>query len=251
MLAISLQSGSNGNSIYVETCGLKLLFDAGISGVQAEQRLAGFGKEIRRVDALIISHDHSDHMEYAGVYARKFGIPVYLTPPTMKAGKHIFSGRERLVHFKSGERIDFGSVEVRTVPTPHDGADGCAFVISARGKRLGIFTDLGHIFEGLGRCLSTLDAVFLESNYDPQMLNDGPYPCFLKKRISGPGGHISNMESATLLSEFGKALKWACLAHLSGNNNTPELAMKTHKKVNPALTLAAASRYGATGALKV
>lgn len=254
MIAISLQSGSNGNCIYVETGGVRLLFDAGISGSQAEQRLAAHGRDIRKMDAVIISHDHADHIRCAGIFHRKYKLPIYVTPKTLSAAVSWRPlGRLRDVrHFEAGETLCFGKVRVETIPTPHDSEDGAVFVIASGEKRLGIMTDLGHVFRGLREVVSTLDAVFIESNYDPQMLADGPYPAFLKRRIQGPRGHISNHEAAELLRESGARLKWACLAHLSEQNNHPELALRTHRGiVSSNLTLHLAGRYGATGVLAV
>ncbi len=242
MIAFSLQSGSNGNSIYVEAGGVRLLFDAGIPGVTAMTRLDGYGRDIRQVDALIISHDHSDHIRYAGVYQRKYGLPLHLTPKTLAAAVPTLGRLEDVRAFITGSVLQFGPVSVRTVPTSHDGADGSAFVVSYEGRRLGILTDLGHPFEGLGGLISSLDGVFIESNFDPRMLQSGPYPAFLKKRILGPGGHISNLEAAELIKEYGGRLKWACLAHLSEHNNHPEIALKTHRAVYSGLPLYAASR---------
>jgi phosphoribosyl 1,2-cyclic phosphodiesterase len=254
MIAIALQSGSNGNCIYVETSGVKLLFDAGISGIQAERRLAERGRAIRHVDAVIISHDHIDHIRYAGVYQRKYGVPVYVTPKTLDAAlERLPLGRlKEIHHFNPGAALKFGAVSVETIPTPHDGVEGSAFVISCDGKRLGILTDLGHAFEGLDRIVASLDAVFIESNYDPDMLACGPYPAFLKRRIKGPGGHLSNIEAAELLRTSGGRLKWACLSHLSEQNNHPDTAFRTHRHiVKPHVTLHIAGRYAAMAPLAV
>ncbi len=256
MIAISLQSGSSGNCIYVEADGVRLLFDAGIAGVQAEERLAAHGRDVRRVDGVIISHDHADHVSNAGVFQRKFGLPLYITPRTLAAASSRCSlGRLKDVrHFHSSGIIRIGSVTVQAVPTPHDGEDGAVFIVSAGTKRLGIMTDLGHVFKDLTNIVATLDAVFLESNYDPGMLAAGPYPAHLKHRIRGPRGHISNLESAELLRRACAAgrLKWACLSHLSEQNNRPDLALKTHRNiVGEALELAVAHRYRSTGIFTV
>ncbi len=254
ILAFSLQSGSSGNCIYVEAGGAKLLFDAGIPGIRAEERLRAIGRDIRDVDALVISHEHSDHVLYAGVYHRKYGLPVYFSPATLDASlKRLPLGRFGHVNlFMVGSVLKFKGAEVRTVPTSHDAEDGAAFVITEgqKGKRLGILTDLGHAFEGLPELAATLDAVILESNFDPEMLRRGSYPAPLKKRIQGPRGHLSNMEAAKLLSCC-SGLEWACLAHLSQNNNRPELALKTHRAVNPALPLYIAGRHAPSRILKV
>jgi phosphoribosyl 1,2-cyclic phosphodiesterase len=255
MIAISLQSGSNGNCIYVEAGGKRLLFDAGISGLRAERRLEALGKDIRKVDAVIISHDHSDHVSCAGVYQRKFGLPIFISERTLKAAQRGCGlGRvQEIFHFEAGKEIVFGDVSVRTMPTPHDAADGVVFVIDDGQRRLGVMTDLGHVFDALPDLVASLDAVFIESNYDPDMLANGPYPPQLQARIRSDHGHISNFEAAELLAQAASPkLQWACLAHLSEHNNTPELAMQTHRKFLPAsFPLRLASRYEATGELTV
>jgi len=253
MLAIALQSGSNGNSIYVEANGIKLLFDAGISGKQAQQRLAARGRDIRQVNALIVSHHHADHVRCVGIYNRKFGLPIYATPGTLEAAGHSLGRIQDARAFDAGQEIDFGGVVVQTIPTPHDGTDGVAFVVDDGRRRLGILTDLGHVFAGLEDTVRSLNAVLIESNYDPEMLASGPYPAFLKQRIRGPSGHISNIEAAGLLAAAaGKRMKWAYLAHLSEQNNRPRLALATHRKIlGKGLPLGVAGRYEATRILEV
>ena len=255
MRLISLQSGSNGNCIYVEGDRTRLLFDAGISGKMAEQRLGQTGRDIRAVDAVIISHDHSDHSSRAGVFQRKFGIPLHITGPTLAAAnRHDRLGRLTRVHeFSAGDVLQFDGLQVQTVPTPHDGVDGVAFVVTDGRSRLGIFTDLGHVFPGLTRIIASLDALLIESNFDTEMLETGPYPAFLKRRVQGSGGHLSNAETAALLAEAGgERLKWACLGHLSEQNNTASLALATVRaSVGEGLTLHLASRYGVSEVLEL
>jgi phosphoribosyl 1,2-cyclic phosphodiesterase len=225
----SLQSGSNGNAIYVESDGIRLLFDAGISGKRARERLLLHGRDIRETCGVILSHDHTDHVACAGVYQRKFGLPIYATEKTLSVCRSQLGKIDRIHLFRSGEALDFGPVHIETVRTPHDSADGVGFVIEAGKKRLGILTDLGHVFAELPEILPTLDAVILESNHDEKMLLGGSYPRQLKARIRGPQGHISNLESAHLVAECGKRLRWVALAHLSEENNHPHLALETHR----------------------
>jgi phosphoribosyl 1,2-cyclic phosphodiesterase len=253
MNLISLQSGSNGNCIYIEAGGVRILFDAGISGRQAAERLSRAGRDIARADALIISHDHADHIRCAGIYQRKFGLPLFVTEKTLRAARssHDLGELTEVSHFRAGSAMRFGGVRVETLPTPHDGADGVAFIVDDGSKRLGIFTDLGHVYRELESALATLDAVLIESNYDPDMLRDGSYPRFLKNRIAGPHGHISNIESAELVGRCGSRLRWACLGHLSAENNTPELALATHRSVNGKMSYHVAGRCGAGDLLKV
>ncbi len=245
--AISLQSGSNGNCIYVKTDHTALLFDAGISGKQAQLRLREHNEEIRKVAGLFLSHDHWDHSRSVGIFQRKFGIPLYTTKRTFRAAQR--SARlgqfTDVRFFQSGDTVAVGALLVHTIPTPHDGADGVGFVVEYEGKRLGILTDLGYPFPELQQLICTLDAVFLESNYDPHLLKTGPYPPALKKRIAGQGGHLSNMECGALLQKgFETKLKWAVLAHLSETNNSPELALRTNQKhTGERGRISVASRY--------
>jgi phosphoribosyl 1,2-cyclic phosphodiesterase len=252
VFTFSLQSGSNGNSIYVEADGVRLLFDAGISGRQARLRMAAHGRDIRDVDGLLLTHDHTDHARCAGIFQRLFGIPVYVTRPTYRVIGSQLGLIGDVRHFQAGEPLSFGPVTVHTYPTPHDAVDGVVFVVACRQKRLGIFTDLGHPFDTLPGLLESVDAAYLESNYDPEMLADGPYPPKLKARIRGFGGHLSNEESAQLVRRCGRHHRWIALAHLSEQNNRPELALRTHRAVaGNDRCLAVAGRYGVSPLLRV
>ena len=255
MHVITLQSGSNGNCFYVEASGVRLLFDAGISGRAARERLAEHGVDADAIDALIISHDHQDHCRSLGIFQRMFELPVFVTRKTLATAKRRcdLGPLSDVRHFHPGETICFDGVSVETFPTAHDGAEGSAFVVDDGRRRLGIFTDLGHVFSELESAVASLDAVVLESNYDPEMLDAGPYPPSLKRRIRGLGGHLSNEEAADLLASVGRSrLRWACLAHLSEHNNHPELALETHRRVvGRRLPLVVAERYRATRLLEV
>ena len=147
--------------------------------------------------------------------------------------------------FVPGESLQLGGLTVETIPTPHDSVDSVGFVFDDGRDRLGVLTDLGHVFDDLTEVVHSLDAVLLESNYDPDMLAVGPYPEHLKQRIRGPGGHLSNHEAATLLqAAFQSRLRWACLAHLSEQNNEPQLALDTHRQIiGNGNSVTVASRY--------
>jgi len=245
MITFSLQSVSNGNSIYVEAGDTRLLFDAGISGEQAENRMREHGRKIRDVQALIISHDHSDHTLCAGVYQRKFGLPIYMSQKVFRAVRYKI-GRVRDVRsYTPGDRLAFGDVTVHTVLTPHDGIDTVCFVIEHERKRLAILTDLGCPFAELQSLLSDVDAAYLESNYDIEMLRTGPYSEPLKQRIAGDGGHLSNDEAAELADLCTtRRLQWLAIAHLSQENNRPDLALDTHRKrIGKLFPIHHASRY--------
>lgn len=254
MKMISLQSGSNGNCIYVETEDARLLIDAGISGVRTANRLAHHQIDIRRVDGVIISHDHTDHVAAMGALHRKFGLRIFATPTTFEhIARYKRQGRfSEVCYFTPGETLSFGKTTVETLPTPHDGVDGSAFVICGDGRRFGVLTDLGHVTSGLEAVMKTLDAVLIESNYDADMLETGPYPPKLKARIKGKGGHLSNLETAQLLSASQGRLQWACLAHLSEENNTKEAAIETSRALLPPdFPLYIADRYSVSDVVVV
>lgn len=253
MRTFSLQSGSNGNCYYVEAGGVRLLIDAGISGRKAKERLASHGVSIADIDALLISHDHVDHVGNAGALHRLFHLPVYMTRMTHRAVRGQIGEIRDLQFFSAGHTLDFGAVKVETIPTPHDAADGVAFVVEFENRRLGVFSDLGHPFARLRAALATCHAAYLESNYDPDMLDEGPYPADLKARIRGDGGHLSNEEAATLVAErSGRPLEWVALAHLSEENNHPNVALKTHRRIlGASYALSIARRDGVSELLTV
>lgn len=253
MLTVALQSGSNGNCIYVEAGDARLLFDAGISGSQAAVRLASCGREIRDCTALILSHEHSDHTRCAGIFQRKFGLPVYCTRPTYQATKQRVGAIDGVRFFESGDTLTFGDVRVYTIHTPHDGVDVVCFIVEHEHRRLGILTDLGHPFPALREALASVDAAYLESNYDPHMLWNGSYAEWTKARIAGNGGHLSNDEAADLTRSVTPArMKWVSVAHLSHENNLPELALEAQRtRVGRLLPVHVASRYGVSEMLEV
>ncbi len=249
MIALALQSGSNGNCYYVEHRGVGLLIDAGISGRKVEQRLQAIGRDPRRAAGLLITHNHSDHIKSAGIFQRKFRLDVCASESTLQAGRgRLHTAPDaKMTGFLPGETIDIGPLAIDTYPTPHDAPGAVAVVIEAGGKRLGIFTDLGCTYETLAEEIASCHALFIESNYDPDMLRNGPYPPHLQARIRGRGGHIANAETARLLDDAGRHLAWACLAHLSEKNNDPALALATSRdQLGDAIDLHLAGRYEAT-----
>jgi phosphoribosyl 1,2-cyclic phosphodiesterase len=221
---VALASGSNGNSIYVETTGARLLFDAGLPARTLAARAEAVNVDLDRVDAVILSHDHSDHSSGAGVAHRRFGMPVLATVGTWARVRHRL-GKIRVARtFRAGDVLSFGETRVETIPTPHDGRDGVAFVVEEDGTRLGVLTDLGHPFDLLHDVVETLDGAYLEANFDSRMLWEGSYPHYLKERIAGPGGHLSNSECVEIAMESGRRLRLLVLCHLSGENNSPAAA---------------------------
>jgi len=249
----SLQSGSNGNCLFVESGEIRLLFDAGLTGLQTKQRLESLGVDIRTINAVIISHAHSDHVYYAGVLQRQYQLPIWMTPGTHE--KMLDTGRLGRVSephlFRSGETLPFGTVKVETIPTTHDAPEGVCFVVDNGTVRFGVMTDLGSRFLGLKETIATLDGIYLESNYDPDMLESGFYPEELKQRIRSDQGHLSNLDAAELLLKS-KRLRWACLGHLSAKNNCPLLALETHRKIlGETLPLHIAPRFDVSEVLEL
>jgi len=248
MIVIPLQSGSTGNCIYVKSQDHAFLFDAGISAKSAGERLASVGKNILEVDALFITHEHSDHIQCTSVFAKKYHLPIYMTHKTYAKAKKRFrlEGLPELVFFNAGDSLNFGTTVVTSIPTPHDATDGCVYTVKDERFKVGIFTDLGHVFPELESVMPSLDGLYIESNYDPTMLREGSYPESLKRRISGPGGHISNKDSAKLIADHAsERLQWVCIGHLSEENNTPDKALEAHRhKLGCFLPIGIASRYG-------
>jgi phosphoribosyl 1,2-cyclic phosphodiesterase len=204
-----------------------VLLDAGLGPRQLAERLASAGVDPASLDAVFVSHEHGDHARGAAAFSTRWGVPLAGTLGTFRAAGFAASSLPAFVAVSPGEPRAFHRLTVRAVAVPHDAVCPVAFVVSAGAVSLGHATDVGHLGRGLVEALRGCDAVLVESNYDPAMLRDGPYPWSLKERILGPFGHLSNGDVGRLLE---KGLSAACrlvvLAHLSLRNNHPELALQ-------------------------
>jgi phosphoribosyl 1,2-cyclic phosphodiesterase len=233
MRFISLQSGSKGNCYYVESQGVKILFDAGISRAKTKEGLAKVGVDLSEIQAVILSHAHADHTKCAEILRKSISGSVWMTPETklgLSYRKEILEEVDEAKFFAAGDTLHFGHLTIETIPTPHDAKGAVCFIVDDGNARLGILTDLGHPFDALHAVLPTLDGVLLESNYDPRMLEQtAGYPSELKRRIRSRHGHISNEEAMQLLLQ-GFRLQWACLGHISENSNTPEQIYQHYQK---------------------
>jgi len=222
-----LGSGSKGNAVLVETPGTRVLVDAGFSARDLERRLRLVGVQPEAVDAIVITHDHGDHTRGVGVFARRFGTPVYITEPTRDRCAALFRGKEELRSYRAGFSFAVGSVVVEPFLTIHDAADPVAVALRdpETGLKVGVATDLGRPTAQVRHALAGSDLLILEANHDEALLHQGPYPWAVKSRIASSHGHLSNDAAASLVLElFHPRLAGVVLAHLSGECNRPELA---------------------------
>jgi phosphoribosyl 1,2-cyclic phosphodiesterase len=219
-----LGSGSRGNAALVTTARARVLVDAGFSFRSLCRRLAEIGESAEGLDAVLVSHEHSDHIAGLQVLARKIKIPLYMTGRT--AGAIDWGEKKPHVEtFDAGAKIAIGDLEVETFTIPHDAVDPVGFTFRQNGFKVALATDLGYMTESIKRYISGCDMLVLESNHDLEMLKVGPYPWFVKQRVMSRVGHLSNQAvSDFLTSEFDHETRILVLAHLSGNNNHPEIA---------------------------
>ncbi len=221
----SLGSGSDGNGLLVEVDGTRILADCGFTLSDAVARLARRGIDPASISAILITHEHDDHVGGAARFARKFGVPVWLTHGTLQAVAEQFSEVAGIEFFGCDQRFAIGAIEVEPYTVPHDAREPAQFVFSDGAARLGLLTDAGSLTAHMQAVLSGLDALVLECNHDLDMLWEGGYPQHLKQRIAGKFGHLDNATAAQLLAAVDcSRLKHLIAAHLSQQNNTPELA---------------------------
>jgi phosphoribosyl 1,2-cyclic phosphodiesterase len=222
-----LGSGSTGNSLFLKGGNTRILIDAGLSCLQIKKRLKTIGESLADIQAIIITHEHADHMRGIGVICRQYETPVYLTPSTRDQANQYFLFNGSLRSF-DGNKFRIGDLRIEAFPVPHDAADPVGFRISDGQVRVVVATDIGQLnAEVIGRFCGA-HFVVLEANHDPDMLENGPYPRHLKRRIAGPEGHLANEDAGKAIAQsFTPQLYGVMLAHLSRFNNTPELALKT------------------------
>lgn len=230
----SIASGSSGNCIYAGSGRSHLLVDAGISGKRIEAGLNEIGLKTSEMDGILITHEHSDHIKSLGVLARKHGIPMYGTAGTIQWIKeHQAIGKvdESLFHVIQPEVPFFvGDLQVEAIRTSHDAAEPVAYVMRRERKSMAVITDLGKYDDYIVDKLQGLDVLLLEANHDVHMLQVGTYPYYLKRRILGDRGHLSNELSGQLLgSLLHDGMKKVFLGHLSRENNYPQLALESVK----------------------
>lgn len=222
-----LASGSSGNSFVLQCNGNALLVDAGLSAKQTCVRLESAGIDPRSVNAILVSHGHTDHVKGVGVLSRKYKIPVWMNQGTWEVAESQTGSVHCLEIFETGRIFETAGFKVHPFSVPHDCADPVGFRISRGSCRVGIATDLGVATGLVANLLTGVQVVVLESNHDPQMLMEGPYPWELKQRVRGRLGHLSNPDTARLLQRIvSDELQAIILAHMSQTNNRAELALE-------------------------
>lgn len=227
----SLYSGSTGNCLLIQSDESKILIDAGVSQRKIMTALASFDLCLEDIDAIVVTHEHSDHIASVGSISKKYNIPVYANIETLNAmpvQKDKISDDNKCI-FVPNKKFKIKDVELQGFEIPHDAANPCGFNVFHDDKKITIATDIGHMDNRLLSKLKDSSFILIEANYDPDILRYSRYPYLLKQRISGPKGHLSNEASAKAITELASnhGLKSAMLGHLSKENNFPELALKT------------------------
>ena len=226
----SLYSGSSGNSLFVDTGKTKILVDCGTSFKKITTALTSLNYDISDIDAILVTHEHIDHVQSLGNASKKFNIPVYTNLETFNAmpkqTEKIALNNQNIIEV--GKEFTIGDLAINSFSIPHDAANPCGFNIYNNKSKLTVATDIGHMNNEIISNIKNSSFVLLEANYDPEILKCSKYPYTLKQRISGPKGHLSNATAGKTIAELTKSdLKEVVLGHLSKENNFPELAYQT------------------------
>lgn len=233
MRLTSIASGSSGNCIYVGSDTTHLLVDIGIAGKRVEAGVNKLGIDMKDIDGILITHEHSDHIGGLGVIARRYGIPIYTTPGTKAAildpRSHVGPIDPDLIcEIYPEDRLTIKDIVINPMKISHDAAQPVAYRFYYGKQKIGVITDLGNYNEYTVESLKGMNALFIEANHDVKMLQVGPYPYYLKQRILSDRGHLSNERAGSLLSEImNDNLQAVFLGHLSKENNIPELAYES------------------------
>ena len=252
MIVAPLSSGSAGNAYWLESDGTAILVDAGIGPRDTKKRLEVVGCDITALRAIVITHEHYDHIRGAEKIARRYEVPIYLTRGTLNASR-IDTAEVDTVVFDNDTSFTIGELQVHARKTIHDAADPACFVVEARdGTRVGIASDLGYVNPEVLQHLSGCDGLFFESNHDLDMLRMGSYPWSLKRRIMSRFGHLSNDDSVNAVQRLlGAELKTLCMIHLSQKNNhesiVRDMCTRLLRRTGASLEFAIAKQFEPTG----
>lgn len=251
LFVASLNSGSNGNCYYVGNETEAVLIDGGISCRETEKRLLRLNIPIKKIKAIFVSHEHGDHIHGVAGLSKKYKLPVYITSATLKES-NISLDETLVIPFDAYQEVCLGELTITAFPKHHDAADPHSFVISNEKVRVGVFTDIGRVCSHVLDNFKLCNAVFLESNYDEEMLENGSYPIHLKNRIRDGRGHLSNTQAWQLFTEHASPfLSHLFLSHLSRNNNTPKLALDLFNSIESNSTIILAPRDRETELYKI
>ena len=250
-----LASGSKGNAIFISSGDTSLLIDAGLSGIEIERRLKSRGLDPKNLDGILVSHEHSDHIQGVGVLSRRYKLPVYINSKTRKAAVSQLGNLYDFKKFECGSIFTINDLSIHPFSISHDAKDPCGFTVNQNGTKIGIATDLGIATSMVKEHLKRCTLLILEANHDEKMLINGPYPWPVKQRVKSRIGHLSNTESKHLLNEIQHdGLKHVMLAHLSETNNTPQKAVnevgQALTRCKPRLDVALQDKCGALLRLK-
>ncbi len=220
-----LASGSKGNSIFISNSQTAILIDAGLSAIEIERRLISRNLHPEMLNAIIVSHEHSDHIRGVGILSRRYNLPIYITKPTVMVASKRLGKLQMVNYFECGCEFQLGSLKIHPFSLSHDAKDTAGFTIQDGHHKIGVATDLGIATSVVKQHLRNANILVIEANHDPEMLINGPYPWPLKQRVKGRMGHLSNEATMHLLEELmHDNLKHVVLAHLSETNNTPKKA---------------------------
>lgn len=247
----SLNSGSNGNAYYVGNQEEAILVDAGISCREIEKRMLQLGLNIRKLKAILVSHEHTDHTRGITRLANKYELAVYMTPATAQNnGPYLV--KRLSIPFESDCSFLVGQLQVTPFRKFHDAADPHSFIIEHQGTVVGVFTDIGKVCDKLTQYFKRCHAAFLEANYDTHLLETGRYPYHLKERIRGGEGHLSNDEAYSLFRDHQPPhMTHILLSHLSRDNNDSEKALALFQSHPHPVNVQVASRYGVSNLIHV
>ncbi len=221
-----LASGSKGNSIYISDGCTSVLIDAGLSGLEIERRMKASNLAPENLDAIIVTHEHADHIHGVGVLSRRFSIPVHISHKTQKAASSFLGRIDEFMNFECGTGFNINDIHFHPFSLSHDARDTAGFTVSKNKTKIGIATDLGIATAMVKENLKMCSVLIIEANHDPDMLANGPYPWPLKQRIKSRSGHLSNEDSKVLLQDIvHDNLEHVILSHISETNNTPEKAI--------------------------
>ena len=226
----SLYSGSSGNCLYIESENTKLLIDAGVSLKKIEKGLSSLDISFETLDGILVTHEHSDHVQSLGNLSKKFDLPVFANSETFDAMPKQTDkiSTKNIKNIKINEKFNIKDIEINSFSIPHDAVNPCGFTLTSGNRKISIATDIGHMTNKILKTLEGSDFILLESNYDTEVLKHSKYPYLLKKRIAGPNGHLSNEMAGKVINYLiHNNLKKAMLGHLSKESNFPELAYQT------------------------